>query len=164
MGYTFDIETAGDMLKKADRELRRLDDPFADRTDRIDHAINFATTAWHIVDWLSKSSDPDIFKALQRLNLETLGKLHAHVRKECAGLQVCHQIATGAKHLEVHRLPQGRRVADTTLSAVDASPMAERPVYYVLKVLVDGNSLRVADLFQDVMRFWTSLFSRHGLR
>jgi hypothetical protein len=53
MPRTFDIESSRDMRNKLEREFERIQ-AAGSRENLSDHGVNFAVTAWHVTDWLSR--------------------------------------------------------------------------------------------------------------
>ena len=136
--FSFGITTPGDMLGKLKRELSRVADSSFMPDDLIDHGINCAFTAWHLVDWVWRfrfADDQAAQDALVSLGSDlrrrTLSKgpgapawFKEFVTQECPALALCQDIANGSKHV-ITLVPEGREspgVVETTASARTAPP------------------------------------------
>src|SRR5713101_4773830 len=95
----FGLQSSRDMLMKLQRDFDRLarsSEPW----DHIDHGLNVAMTAWHLVDWVwaEIKRSPD---RLGELGIQGKGKdgFKDYVLNACPELRYCQIIATSAKHL-----------------------------------------------------------------
>jgi hypothetical protein len=85
--YSFDHRTCRDHLNKLVREADRLEQA-TDRDDKSDHAINGATTGWHLHEWIwssmkhiERSAPPDASQigsdVAEQIRLQHLDKQRA---------------------------------------------------------------------------------------
>ena len=114
-------------------------------------AINCATTAWHMCDWVFAECerDADVRSRLANIahrEIATLGDVQVWARTE-RPLAICRIIATAGKHFEVTRHP------DPTVKATfkiedDGLPGGELMIY-------DGDDVhRPHDVFVRALLFW----------
>jgi hypothetical protein len=166
------------MLNKLTRELTRIGRATGDRDSLGDHAVNFALTAWHLVDWVWSEMRKDY--ALRLSLAKEIGcapgefgrdQFAGWCVKSCPGLEACQVIATATKHV---RCDEEIIVAAGTLSArvssgedityrLDESrlgvgalapaPAAER--CWVAKVEIGGRQEYAIPIFERVVAFWT---------
>lgn len=80
----FEIQTASDMLRKARRELSRLESDAS-----IDHVYNFFVTAYHVTDYLEKANSVPS-DALRDLRADYL-------------FERCGDVCNKAKHVRLER-------------------------------------------------------------
>ena len=150
MGF-FDFGTPQDMLDKAKRELKRLED--AAQPDEIlsddfkDHVYNFFVSAYHIVDYLDEP-------------------LKAQALAEDLILR-CGDAANKAKHMKLD--PAKQRKKDKRLDAKTPKHYAfapgapvERRVEWCI-TWPDGKSLEVVSFARDVIAKWEHFFASHGI-
>ena len=101
----FGLEASIDMLKKLQRDYFRLARSI-ERQDAIDHGLNVAMTAWHLVDWVWA----EVKRSPERLaELGIQGGKQAfqdYVLNACPELRYCQIIATSAKHLGYEMRPE----------------------------------------------------------
>jgi len=110
--YAFNRKSPRDLLEKARRELARMEQaPAYDDVEQTDHALtNLAITLWHITDWLANGAG-DVLRAHgYPAKYEGLSK---RVIDDSRPLNICYQLAIGAKHLVPERSFQGPRVTAT---------------------------------------------------
>jgi hypothetical protein len=103
----YGLQSSGDMLMKLDREMARLASANGQQ-DVIDHGLNVAMTAWHLVDWVWTD-----IKRLKRLPdwlvvaggigvpagaLNDADAFKNYALKQCPELRYCQIITTSAKH------------------------------------------------------------------
>jgi len=110
------------MLMKLEREIARLA-LAKERLDVIDHGLNVAMTAWHLVDWewadIKRSRGRRVeIAAKAGIQADTLDKeafMHFAL-KECAELRYCRGITNSAKHFvatsEVQKFETGAAPAE----------------------------------------------------
>ena len=82
---------------KLERDIDRLLRS-AERQDTIDHGLNSAMTAWHLVDWVWAEIESTPAR-LAELGVQTKKTFTHHVLNACPELRYCQIIATSAKHL-----------------------------------------------------------------
>lgn len=102
--------------------------------------------------------------AFQKLGLKNFNDLHSYVRSQSPELDICYEIATGAKHFILTSKPLHKQVVtDTRASAGPSVAIAGLP-FYVLKVmLTGGQDLRALDVFKQALQYWDAFFSTHQL-
>src|ERR1039458_187611 len=166
-GYV--IKTPYDLLQKAERELSRFNDQDffeGDGNELADHALNCAISLWHMVDWLWRSDNPRFKTALTALGVNSFEELHSYVRKQCFALDVCFELATGAKHFKLVQRSKATRtplIADTRASITSVVEL-HHTFSHVLKIaLVDGQELMAAEVLMDAVEYWRQFLSTNGL-
>jgi len=168
--HTFGHENCRDLCEKLNRELGRLNDA-RNREDIADHAINFAVTAWHLIDWVWATHERnDEYFAFKGEAKRASGgwKCLADFRDYIVGreprLENCGLFANSAKHLvlDEKRWPNQSEVA-TIASAkgdVTLSDMFQGTVEWTPKIVVGQRHLDARVEFQVVLDFWTQFI--HG--
>jgi hypothetical protein len=105
----FGLQSSLDMLKKLQRDYFRLARS-TERQDAIDHGLNVAMAAWHMVDWVwaEMKHSPE---RLAELGIPEGGKqaFQDYVLNACPELRYCQIIATSAKHLGYEIRPEDPR-------------------------------------------------------
>ena len=171
--HSFSIKTPKDLLLKLEREKARFIEASSfdnkEHKFQYDHAINFAYTAWHMVDW--------IWKYLEGKNLDVRGitgcskfqEFHSMVREGCFGLQICYEIATGSKHFQADRIKNPVvKGTEEEIYETDGvtSPIVKpivrpvvRPVvkkhHAEIRVHIEGRgSLRFTEVCEEVHLYW----------
>lgn len=98
-GHTFRMLSVHDIYRKLHRELQRFEAAHGvhggSRADMMDTAVNFAWTAWHMVDWLYLRAPERIEEVYACASLKPF---QDHVRRNHQALAVCDVIANAAKH------------------------------------------------------------------
>jgi hypothetical protein len=130
----FGLESSLDMLRKLERDYWRLAQSI-ERQDAIDHGLNVAMTAWHMIDWVwaeIKRSEA----RLAELGVRGKGKkafagFKDYVLNACPELRYCQIIATSAKHLGYEVKPQDPKF-DTRAEPAGIKRVNNQgnPVYY----------------------------------
>lgn len=137
-------------------------------------AINFATTAWHLIEWIDEDtrraiipraalgrhlnldlpSDPPTSSLDRKRASNELKNIRAATLERCADLEICRVIATSSKHYEVRDRPnRGIRTHTYYSTKTRAGESFQRPFMF-LQVVVDGESRSTVDVFEVVLRFW----------
>ena len=186
----FGIETPRGMLRKLERELKRLSRATFEPQDVVDHSINCAMTAWHIVEWvwqLHFRRNQDALDALARAaGLQTPNgggryppQWMADWICQCSPeIATCREIAIGSKHVILD--PPPVRVADTDVSARPTQEFTLGtsvlgggdvfdgrdlpPTQYLPKVRGnDGTTHNAIQVFDAAVLFWRQFFDDYGI-
>lgn len=178
---TFDLVSCCDVLRKLERELKRIR-RCNDREELADLGFNFAVTAWHLADWVW--ADTKGQHAL-RAALATEAGVRAPefdfeefqdlMRRRSEDLNYCRLIATASKHVGTDHLPGDPGSLTATGSVAPSSgllgggPLATSPLAvggggtYVLKIIVDGNRIPAVEVFERVLEFWAQFIYGHQI-
>ena len=105
---TLAINSSRDMLEKLRREIDRLAGSII-RQEIVDHGLNAAMTAWHLTDWVWReiqgSTRRPTLTARARAPIRELKQFQELVKRNCAELAYCEDIAISAKHFIFSKLP-----------------------------------------------------------
>ena len=132
--HSFGITTCREMLAKLDRELERVARGTFGAREIVDHSINCALTAWHMVDWIWQlhfRNDEEAQETLaqkadiDRQELRGDGSSPPQWFKDalftlCDGLRDCQAIANGTKHVFLERTPTETIEAHVSARAASA--------------------------------------------
>ena len=170
---SFDLKTPEHLYEKLSRELERLDAAVREESQlrAIDHALNFAITAWSMCDWL--------FAAGRAVSVATeKGGFKAWVKDQSEDMQLCADLANGAKHFTLRResdindTKASKEYEHNTSVVQDVvQPVVKpvvRPVFagggqYRLILSVETESLGIVDvrqLFENVLSYWKDTLNR----
>jgi hypothetical protein len=146
MGF-FEFGTPKDMLEKARREFKRLEDNSqAAPPDEIpsddfkDHVFNFFVTAYHVADYLDEP-------------------LRKKVRKK-SWLKLCGDVGNKAKHMELTRdRPDPKTPKHYTFSP---GASVERSVKWCI-AWPNGTSREVVSFAREVITKWERFFELNGI-
>jgi hypothetical protein len=136
-------------------------------------AVNFATTAWHLVEWVDEetrraiipraalaslfginlASDPPTPATSKKEAQDEFTRLRDGILTRCRELKVCRVIAIASKHYEVRRDPNPAIRTEAYLSTKkrDAEDF-QQPIMY-LRVHRDGVTQSAIEAFETVLRF-----------
>jgi hypothetical protein len=122
-------------------------------------ALNAATTAWHLCDWVASSLTSQQF---QRLSVEA-GTAITNVKTlqtwaicECNAMMICDQIANGAKHF-------GIKKRQTPITAKEREFLLGEITAYYLMIEGGGNLISMDWIIGLAYRFWKEVFLCCGL-
>lgn len=142
------------MLEKLERTFYRRE---AYGAHQIDWAVDFATTAWHINDWIAFDRG------------HNLRKVQDETRLSCPAIMICELLCNGFKHLTLRdpRLIGFEISRDVSVPGygvgVSKSGIAGHVQFNIAMtpsvVIVDreGRSWDVIPAFLDVLRFWQEI-------
>lgn len=168
-GHAFRMRSAHDIFRKLHREKSRLEKAESDReglADQVDAAVNFAITAWHMIDWVWQRREHEFRECL---GVKCFREFQDEMRRQCRGLAVCDVIANAAKHGGTAHEREDRPEIETVLVA-DAVPggpagveltakLAERQ--WSLEIKVNGTREDLLALFNRVFLFWYKVIQKH---
>src|SRR6266436_9194915 len=153
---SFGLNRPFDMVAKLYREHERCKHPKT-TDDRRDFCINFAITAWHLIDWMwvgiaSEETGRLSVATLIGLTGKRLDKndFTQWLIKECPELELCQASCTGSKHV----------LCDTTTQAF----LAQRGVglnlpsrQLIAQAAIENSVTRqdALEVFDKVLAFWT---------
>ncbi len=185
--HSFGIATASEMLAKLERELERVANSTFDPQDVVDHSINCALTAWHMVDWVWQMHFRRDGNAQAQLAAIAgvsnpapkdapfvPGWVRDALLGQCSGLKVCEDIAIGAKHVypEIRepeaietrvsaRTPQSFTLGVSTLGGGDVLAPEDGALpetQYLPKLeMGDGQIVSMIESLDSVVLFWRRL-------
>jgi len=105
---TLAMNSSRDMLEKLRREIDRLAGSII-RQEIVDHGLNAAMTAWHLTDWvwreIQNSTRRPTLTAKARAPIRELKQFQELVKRNCAELAYCEDIAISTKHFTFSKLP-----------------------------------------------------------
>ena len=105
---TLAMQSSRDMLEKLRREIDRLAGSII-RQDIVDHGLNAAMTAWHLTDWawreIEGSTRRPTLTARAGAPIRELKQFQELVKRNCAELAYCEDIAISTKHFTFSKLP-----------------------------------------------------------
>ncbi len=138
------------------------------RVDVCDHAINFATTAWHLTDWLWHYHGSHLKKLL---GLKDIKEFYILLFDACPYLKTCDVIANAWKHGDL-RVKEYRPSVKTIMS-FDPEITEDEDIISILdrldsakwKVIIeiDGESIPASTHFADVLNFWHGFFHANDI-
>ena len=187
---TFGLITPREWLGKMGRELARLESTNV-KVDIADHAMNFAWTAWHMAEWvwLTLEAHEEKAQAL-KANVDTTlagdsnwrdkkpaSRFREYViRTECAGLELCGDIANEAKHFQrrtesVSTVVSARTPAPfpalvymaQNFSHADFPQPGVEPVRWMPKIFTPNGKAEAVEKFRVVHDFWARFSEEHAL-
>jgi hypothetical protein len=149
--YSFDMKNHHDLFKKLDAEFADLtNDSLSSR-----HAMNFALTAYHMLDWVrehelhfKEKSDED-------------QKFRKAVYNKCPAMKVMKDLTNGSKHVNITQyVPKVKdtKVHDGTFQD-DAFQSSAFDVSALLVNMTDGTVHKFTDVAKSTMDFWAQAFS-----
>jgi hypothetical protein len=151
MGF-FDFGTPRDMLDKAKRELKRLENAAPpDETpsdDFKDHVFNFFVTAYHVADYMDEA-----------LKAEAL-KDDLLLRRGDASNKAKHMELNPQKQRKKNKRPDPKTPKDyyVTLGGPPSRDFVKWNVQWP-----DGTRLEVVSFARDVIAKWEAFFASHGV-
>lgn len=160
--YSFSLKTPSHLLAKLRRDFERLKS--SQELHQSDHAFNFAIAAWHMTDWVWKTTTD----AQTRFARSTLGTFQQMICDESEAIRLCKDLAEGSKHFAVDK-PDARAVVDSNVSATGAVLGAftlghDKLGEEVLKIrLADGTSKRAEEVFAEALAYWKQFFHKYGV-
>src|SRR5262244_4403807 len=105
---TLAMQSSRDMLEKLRREIDRLAGSII-RQDIVDNGLNAAMTAWHLTDWVWReiqgSTRRPTLTAKAGAPIRELKQFQELVKRNCAELAYCEDIAISTKHFTFSKLP-----------------------------------------------------------
>jgi hypothetical protein len=168
-GHVFRMLSVQDIFAKLYREKRRFEQAGSDnegRKEQVDAAINFAITAWHMIDWVWHRQEHELRK---RFGVKCFNEFQSEMRRQCPDLAVCDVIANAAKHGGVARPREDRPELVTVLVAeaiAQGQPGVELNAVVVdrdwsLKLSVNGKAEDPHAVFHRVFGFWHKFIQHH---
>ncbi len=168
-GHVFRMRSVHDIFAKLYREKRRFEKAGSNnegRQNQVDAAVNFAITAWHMIDWVWHRREHELRECL---GVKCLREFQDEMRRQCPDLAVCDVIANAAKHGGTAHEREDRPEIETVLIA---DPVAEGAagveLYAVvadpewsLMVRVNGKPKDPISLFNRVFLFWHKFIQLH---
>ena len=153
---TFSMSSTVDYLLKLDWEYKQMckitDVAAPDMTYSF---INFAVTAWHVVDWIKGDFGEE---RLMQIGEEGQ-RLESYVLQN-EYIAICREIANASKHFEITRKPNP---TITTIPAVaaDTYPGAEEGDLIAWLVTVDGSTWTLFKVAEEVLKYWLWFYKEH---
>ena len=171
---TLAINSSRDMLEKLRREIDRLAGSII-RQDIVDNGLNAAMTAWHLTDWVWKeiqgSTRRPTLTARAGTPIRELKQFQELVKRNCAELAYCEDIAISTKHFAFSKLPvfstkvterfkigQVPISKDGVATPHQFSPIGENITYTAQAAelwITDGRSLTpAAEILENAYQWW----------
>lgn len=154
---TFDLRSCRDVCEKLQRELQDLQNE-TDRERRTDHALNFAVTAWHLIDWIWEARERGILEFRRELATaaqqwpsgpEGFSEFRKYICAKCPQLRYCDVIATSAKHLAVEPRKKRPEIETTASASLTISGIP------ILKIVDGQDRLETGQIFAGILDFWS---------
>ena len=165
-----------ELICKLERELERIDNTKT-LDELVDHTMNFALTAYHMVDWVWELLQRDPVDDWDRIERESWiaaighepkkGEVHEWAFKQCPELEYCRQLANATKHLSCS-MKEGAPAAEFEIVPTDVwkqrqkkepfkSLLSQRDAMNWRLTLVDGNQrVDLINVFRErVFEFWS---------
>jgi hypothetical protein len=152
MALTAGLKTPRDMLAKLHREHARLKSEVTG-----DDLMNFAITAYHLIEWIKKNSSVDAAtkRDLDRIYGDPL-------------IGACRDIANETKHYALKKDYQDRVTEKTSAISGYGEGRFGKGAFGVgepsiVIVFIDGSRFDVLQFAQGVVDAWEAFFGKHGL-
>ena len=135
-----------------------------DREYLSGHLVNFAMTAYHLIEWTWE--DLNHHPATKTRMAEKLGStpdqfsksvLFEHVMQACPGMYICQAIANGTKHVQY----DGTRSGKVVETFVSASPSLGSLTTKAIVDDVESGDVRV--IFDQVLQWWIEFIYSHNI-
>lgn len=133
------------------------EDYLADKTSSR-KATHFATTSWHLIDWLFS-----IYVPLEG-PINGFESLHAYredLYPRCPYLKIMHDIANGSKHAELSRAKSGIKETNKIIGDFDENDFNNED-FLVTRLEIemeDGSILDFYNVAKEVAEFWKNYFN-----
>ena len=171
---TLAMQSSRDMLEKLRREINRLAGSII-RQEIVDHGLNAAMTAWHLTDWawreIQGSTRLPTLTARAGAPIRDLKQFQELVKRNCAELAYCEDIAISTKHFAFSKLPVfSTKVTerfkigpipiskDGVATLHQFSPIGENITYTAQAAelwITDGRSLTpAAEILENAYQWW----------
>jgi hypothetical protein len=175
---TLAMQSSRDMLEKLRREIDRLAGSII-RQDIVDNGLNAAMTAWHLTDWVWReiqgSTRRPTLTARTGAPIRELKQFQELVKRNCAELAYCEDIAISTKHFTFSKLPVfSTKVTERFKINPDPigkdggatrhqfSPTGETVTYTAQAAelwITDGRSLTpAAEVLEHAFQWWRKFF------
>lgn len=145
------------MYTKLVREQKRVARKTNKQEQLVDHSVNFAMTAWHLVDWVWKlhfQGDSNAQAALRKKPVATVIDIDPPlwfkqtILEECPELRYCREVCNGTRQIALDRgQPVIQQAAAASLSATDTS----------------SDRHQASAVYGTVVDYWKSFFDEHGI-
>ncbi|MCR5862731.1 hypothetical protein LRS05_11530 [Flavobacterium sp. J372] len=147
--YSFDIKNSTDLL----RALLEQHSEFRGRTTSTPKALALAMFSFHLTDWVAKEH-------FQIRDKSELGGFRKTLYPVCPSLKIMHDIANGAKHLD---LDPGRAKGQIETTTKNIGPFSnifskqfDQTALYI--IMANGDKLYFEDEIEKVVNFWKEYF------
>lgn len=177
----FGLRRPQDLFAKLRREIARLEaatlHQSPEHRHQSDMAFNCAVTAWHLVDWTWQFRHQEqsiVAKIPSNFNFQDF---HALVRNECEALDICHEIATGVKHVRLKK-KTNPIVETTTKFVVHDSGICRSIVQPIVRPIVQpivgryeekltirlkgGQHVSASKVFTEAAEYWERFLYARG--
>lgn len=158
---TFSLTNPMDMLVKLEWEWDKMRgfDITKYSHEKAYFALNAATTAWHISDWLAATLSEEQYLQLSTqagTQIRDLKSLQNWAIRECNGVFVCDQVANGAKHFAI-------RPREEPVSAKEREFLLGELRTYYLMIEGGGNLISMDWIIGQAYAFWKEVFLACGI-
>ena len=168
-GHVFRMRSVHEIFAKLHREKRRFEKAGSNnegRKDQVDAAVNFAITAWHMIDWVWHRREHEL---REYFGVSSLREFQDEMRRQCPDLAVCDVIANALKHGGTAHTREDRPEIETVLIA---EPVAEGAAgveldaevadpKWSLNIRVNGRTEDPHAVFYRVFGFWHKFIQRY---
>lgn len=156
-GKKFGFDHPADMLDKLQWEYDNVSKASFSHGREFSYAvINFAVTAWHMVDWTFPHL-PEQFA----LQFKDKPEFSRWAKNQCRELAACHVIANECKHFEAKKdIEPGIEILAMPgwMGAHNTAPAR-----HMFALAIDGKIIEIGVFANKVRAFWLHLLDTHGL-
>lgn len=159
----FGLDGPYDLLDKLDFDIQQLNSCETLSAKQVAYAVfNCSVTAWSMVDWVYEMLDAE-----ERKKYAFGGIKRKHfisgICRLIPELEICRQLATGAKHFQVSDRPMDGLT--THILEIGQTPLGgKRKIFNAALISPpDGEPFFADEFFPDVLVRWESFLSRNGI-
>jgi hypothetical protein len=185
----YGLQSSRDMLMKLEREMTRLASAHG-QLDVIDHGLNVAMTAWHLVDWVRADIKrlPDWRVAVaEKIGLQAkvlkYTDFENYAREQCPELRYCRIVTNSAMHAHCQLIPGDPKFnSDAASSPVPITwrNKGGQPIYWLnnqgeqvtftseawdLWIIEGEERRRAVEVYERAIAWWSQLINNlpsHG--
>lgn len=164
----FGLRGPHDLIKKLEHDIRRLVTAQKEsREEAIFASFDCAVTAWSLVDWLYESLTVNERKRLAPPD-GTKAQFTTLIKGEVPHLDICRQIATGAKHFNVDSNPDPDLDSGVSeIGKIERNPATgnkERTeIQYLPQITIKDGSIFVDEFFSFMDVDLHTFMRTHGI-
>jgi hypothetical protein len=148
--YSFEVKSAFDLFKKLEFEYIG----FLNNKCSSFHAINFALTAWHIIDWLHEE------EIKYKSTSVSFNKFRDEIVEKCGSLKIMRDIANGSKHAVISRYTPEVKSSELKLGLFE-SGLFEEGLFEGDELIIEienDQKIIFESIASEIIKFWTNFF------